>query len=150
MSQYAKHVFVCTNGPYCCFDGDPDALFRRMKKRVGATGRDDIRINKSGCLNQCGHGPMVVVYPEAVWYAGVQAEDADAIVDEHLLGGTPVERLRYAAEPGSHKETSGYAPPVSKFKVVQEALEDERAVARAKALAELAELDQHRPAEQPA
>jgi len=57
-----------------------------------------VRINKSGCLDQCEHGPTVVVYPEAVWYGNVKPEDAAAIVEEHLVGGRPVERLRLADE----------------------------------------------------
>jgi (2Fe-2S) ferredoxin len=62
-----------------------------------------VRINKSGCFDQCGFGPMIVVYPENVWYWGVTPDDADEIVREHLLGGRPVERLRYRNTPGSHK-----------------------------------------------
>jgi (2Fe-2S) ferredoxin len=46
---------------------------------------------------------MVVVYPEDVWYCGVQVDDADEIVREHLIGGRPVERLRYRAAPGDNK-----------------------------------------------
>jgi len=65
-------------------------------KAAGLT--DRIRINKAGCLDQCEHGPTVVVYPEAVWYGHVQLEDAEAIVNEHLVGGRPVERLRLADE----------------------------------------------------
>ena len=57
-----------------------------------------VRINKSGCLDQCEHGPTVVVYPEAVWYGNVKPEDAEEIVAEHLIGGRPVERLRIADE----------------------------------------------------
>ena len=57
-----------------------------------------IRINKAGCLDQCEHGPTVVVYPEAVWYGHVRTEDAEEIVTEHLVGGRPVERLRLADE----------------------------------------------------
>jgi (2Fe-2S) ferredoxin len=57
-----------------------------------------VRINKSGCLDQCEHGPTVVVYPDAVWYGHVQPEDAEEIVTEHLVGGRPVERLRLAEE----------------------------------------------------
>ncbi len=57
-----------------------------------------VRINKSGCLDQCEHGPTVVVYPEAVWYGNVKPEDAEEIVQEHLVGGRPVERLRIAEE----------------------------------------------------
>jgi (2Fe-2S) ferredoxin len=57
-----------------------------------------VRINKSGCLDQCEHGPVVVVYPEAVWYGNVQPADAAEIVEEHLVGGRPVARLRMLDE----------------------------------------------------
>ncbi len=55
-----------------------------------------LRVNKSGCLEQCEHGPTIVVYPEQVWYGFVKAEDLDEIVEEHLRRGRPVERLRLA------------------------------------------------------
>ena len=61
-----------------------------------AGGQGDVRINKSGCFSQCGHGPMIVVYPDDVWYAGVQESDLEEILTSHVLGGRPVERLRYA------------------------------------------------------
>ena len=68
----------------------------QLSKEAGLGGK--VRINKSGCLDQCEHGPTVVVYPEAVWYGGVKPEDAEEIVREHLVGGRPVERLRLAEE----------------------------------------------------
>lgn len=57
--------------------------------------KDRVRVNNSGCLDQCGNGPMIVVYPEGVWYAGVKVEDVEAIVQEHILNHNPVERLLY-------------------------------------------------------
>jgi len=63
---------------------------------VKAGRQQDIRINKAGCFSQCGHGPMIVVYPDDVWYAGVQQSDLPEIAQSHILGGTPVERLVYA------------------------------------------------------
>ncbi len=69
---------------------------QQLAKAAGLAGR--VRINKSGCLDQCEHGPTVVVYPEAVWYGHVRPEDAAEIVEEHLVGGRPVERLRLADE----------------------------------------------------
>ena len=105
MGQYERHVFVCTSGDWCpTVDGDGFGVHGRMKDlaaRAGLKGR--VRINHSGCMNQCGHGPMVVVYPEDVWYCGVQVADVDEIVREHLIGGRPVERLRYRAAPGDNK-----------------------------------------------
>jgi (2Fe-2S) ferredoxin len=67
---------------------------QQLSKAAGLGGK--VRINKSGCLDQCEHGPTVVVYPEAVWYGNVKPEDAAEIVEEHLVGGRPVERLRLA------------------------------------------------------
>jgi (2Fe-2S) ferredoxin len=79
-------------------DGKSDLYTRlqQLTKKAGLAGR--VRINKSGCLDQCEHGPMMVVYPEAVWYGNVRPEDAEEIVQEHLVGGRPVERLRVAEE----------------------------------------------------
>ena len=65
--------------------------------------RGTVRINQSGCMNQCGHGPMVVVYPQDVWYGKVDEEGGERIVREHLVGGHVVERYRYVAPPGDNK-----------------------------------------------
>jgi len=84
--------------PSCTADGNSD-LHTELKRRVaaaGLTGR--VRVNKSGCLDQCEHGPTVVVYPEAVWYGHVSPGDVAEIVSEHLIAGRPVERLRLAGE----------------------------------------------------
>jgi (2Fe-2S) ferredoxin len=100
---FERHVFVCHNvrpcgapRPSCTSDGKSElhARLNQLTKEAGLAGR--VRINKSGCLDQCEHGPTVVVYPEAVWYGGVRLEDAEEIVAEHLVGGRPVERLRVA------------------------------------------------------
>ncbi len=105
MALFERHVFVCQNArpegaprPSCTRDGKSD-LLPQLQMHLKAAGiGSTIRINKSGCLDQCEHGPTVVVYPEAVWYGHVQAEDAEEIVREHLVGGRPVERLRLADE----------------------------------------------------
>lgn len=102
MSVYERHCFVCTSGDWCAtIDGDGLGVHARLKALVKQHDLGDrIRINKSGCFSQCGNGPMVVVYPEGVWYAAVTTEDADEIVASHLIGGVPVERLRYAPPTG--------------------------------------------------
>ena len=105
MPAFERHVFVCHNTrpadaprPSCTADGKSDlhTQLQQLAKAAGLGTR--VRINKSGCLDQCEHGPMVVVYPEAVWYGNVRPADAAAIVEEHLVGGRPVERLRVAEE----------------------------------------------------
>ena len=105
MAPFERHVFVCQNvrpegapRPSCTTDGKSELLpqLQQFTKAAGLGAK--VRINKAGCLDQCEHGPTVVVYPEAVWYGHVKAEDAEEIVREHLVGGRPVERLRLADE----------------------------------------------------
>lgn len=111
MSQYTAHVFVCTFGPWCQRDGDTEAIVKELKRAANAVGlKGRVRINKSGCLNQCGHGPMVVVYPASHWYAGVTPGDAADIVQQDLVAGGIVERLRYQAAPGDNKDLTRYPP----------------------------------------
>jgi len=105
LPAFEHHVFVCHNtrpadAPRvsCTADGNSD-LHTQLKKLADEAGLGKkVRINKSGCLDQCEHGPTVVVYPDAVWYGHVRPEDAAEIVAEHLVGGRPVERLRIAEE----------------------------------------------------
>jgi (2Fe-2S) ferredoxin len=51
-------------------------------------------MNKAGCLDRCDEGPVLVVYPEEVWYTYANEADVDEIIDSHIRGGKPVERLR--------------------------------------------------------
>ncbi len=103
MGQYRHHVFVCSFGKTCEKAGGVD-VFRAMKQEAREAGLgDSVRINKSGCMNQCGHGPMVVVYPQDVWYCGVDASGGRRIVREHLVDGEIVEGFRYVAPPGDNK-----------------------------------------------
>ena len=105
MRPFEKHVFVCTGGKTCPEDGVSIAVHSRLKELVKGAGLSgSIRINNAGCMDQCGNGPMVVVYPECVWYCGVKPEDAEVIFREHLVAGRPVERLIYhPPHPGSNK-----------------------------------------------
>ncbi len=57
------------------------------------SGPGQVRVNKAGCLDRCSGGPVLVVYPEAVWYTFVDNDDIDEIVDSHLKNGKVVERL---------------------------------------------------------
>ena len=99
MGQYEKHVFVCTSGEDCPSRGDVEAMVKTLRGEALKAGmKDSVRINKAGCFSQCGHGPMVVVYPENVWYAGVKDGDLAEIFESHIKNGSPVERLVY--DPG--------------------------------------------------
>ncbi|PWV64633.1 (2Fe-2S) ferredoxin domain-containing protein [Plasticicumulans acidivorans] len=103
MSHYRHHVFFCTNerapdaGRQSCGPCGAMAALEHAKARVqalGLTGAGKVRVNKSGCLDRCELGPLLVVYPEAVWYTYVDNDDIDEIIDEHLVNGRIVERLR--------------------------------------------------------
>lgn len=105
MARFERHVFVCINErapghPRGCCSVKASADIREaMKALCTKNGLDGTtRINKSGCLDQCEHGPTIVVYPEAVWYGFVKLEDVEEIVQSHLIGNKPVERLRLPDE----------------------------------------------------
>ncbi len=103
MGQYRHHVFVCTDGKHCARDGADD-VHSALKRGVKEAGlKHEIRVNRAGCMNQCGHGPMVVVYPDDVWYHHVDVHGAQRIVREHLAGGRVVDAYRYIAPPGDNK-----------------------------------------------
>ena len=97
---YEKHVFICMNerddGRPCCADQGAAAAQKHAKRRIkemNLNGQGKIRINKSGCLDRCEEGPVMVVYPEGVWYTYVDTDDIDEIIDEHLVNGKVVSRL---------------------------------------------------------
>jgi len=101
MSYYEHHVFFCTNqraeGEVCCNASGASDLRAYAKERIkalGLSGRGRIRINGAGCLDRCEEGPVIVVYPEEVWYTYVDKQDIDEIISEHLQNGRVVERLR--------------------------------------------------------
>ena len=99
MGQYERHVFVCTGGETCPTQGDVEKIVKTLRAGVLTAGRQvEVRINKAGCFSQCGHGPMIVVYPENVWYSHVQESDIPEILESHIVGGIPVKRLVY--DPG--------------------------------------------------
>ena len=101
MGKPAKHVFVCTQSRppdhprgSCEEKGSAAVLqeFMQQFEKKQLWGR--FAVAGSGCLGTCGTGPSVLVYPEGVMYGGVSKDDVAAIIEEHLLGGKPVERLK--------------------------------------------------------
>jgi (2Fe-2S) ferredoxin len=95
MSIFQKHVFVCTSGETCAEQGSA-AVLESLREEIKERGlKKEIRINKAGCLGQCGHGPMVVVYPQSTWYCQVSSKDAKEIIEKDLIEGKIVKRLLY-------------------------------------------------------
>ena len=105
MAPFERHIFVCCNQreaghPRGSCDPDADdGLQKAFKRALAARGLNrTVRANRAGCLDQCEHGPTVVVYPDTVWYGFVTDADIDEIIDSHIVGGVAVERLRLRDE----------------------------------------------------
>lgn len=100
MSYYEHHVLFCCNqrqgGDLCCANANAEDLRAYAKERIralGLNGAGRVRINSAGCLDRCSDGPVVVVYPEGVWYTYLDKADIDEIIDAHLVKGQLVRRL---------------------------------------------------------
>ena len=100
MNHFEYHVFfrlnVLEDGAECCTNYGAQAMFDYMKKSVkklGLIGKGKVRINRAGCFDRCSEGPLLVIYPQAVWYSFVDEHDIDEIIESHLIQGKPVERL---------------------------------------------------------
>lgn len=97
--KFEKHIFICANqrakgerkscGEQCGME-----LVHAFKKALAENGlKGKIRAQRAGCLDACDYGPSMVVYPEGIYYGGVQLKDVDEIVSEHLINNRPVKRL---------------------------------------------------------
>lgn len=102
---YQHHVFCCTNRrpdghkEGCCASKDGESLRNFMKKRAKELGLATSRINGAGCLGRCALGPVLVVYPEAIWYGPKNEGDIEEILVSHLQNGVVVERLKLPSQP---------------------------------------------------
>ena len=96
---YRLHLFCCTNARPSnhprgsCADRGSVKLRDYMKVRAKELGLGDVRINSAGCLDRCELGPVLVVYPEGVWYKAQSFEDIDEILSTHVVGGARAARL---------------------------------------------------------
>ncbi len=100
MPRFERHIFICTNerddadSRGCCAARgglDVAGWFKAEGKKRDWKGR--VRANRAGCLDACEFGPVVVVYPDQVWYSPTTAEDVRRICDEHIEGGVVVQDL---------------------------------------------------------
>ena len=102
MSYYKYHVFFCCNqreqGKACCNNHGAHQSRDYAKGKIKDLGlKPDrpggVRVNQAGCMERCKDGPVLVIYPEAVWYTYANNEDIDEILREHIQHGRVVERL---------------------------------------------------------
>jgi len=101
MPRPLKHVFVCVQRRAeghprgsCAQTGGDEVMNTFLGEIQQRALFEKIAVTNTGCLGPCGFGPSVLVYPEGVMYGKVTKADVPAIIEEHLLGDVPVERLR--------------------------------------------------------
>jgi (2Fe-2S) ferredoxin len=101
--RYNKHIFICANqkpeGKACCGEQRGQEIlekFREILKEKGLNGK--IRAQKSGCLDACKHGPVLVIYPEGTYYKNVQVSDVERIIESHILQDQVVTDLELSWE----------------------------------------------------
>ncbi|MDR3634176.1 MAG: (2Fe-2S) ferredoxin domain-containing protein [Isosphaeraceae bacterium] len=94
MSAFTQHIFICGNVRTpghkrgCCDPEGHQALREAFKNELKNAGCGPLaRANHAGCLEQCEHGPTVVIYPQGVWYGHVRLEDVSRIVAKTVVGG---------------------------------------------------------------
>ncbi len=98
MEPFRYHVYACQqekpdNAPCCSARGSAAVLDALRKELAARQLMDVVQVTTCGSLGMCERGPNMVVYPEGVWYSGVQVADVPEIVREHFQGGRVVERL---------------------------------------------------------
>ena len=99
MEPFRYHVYACqqekpgTSLPCCSARGSAQVL-EALRKELAAQGlMNDVQVTTCGSLGMCERGPNMVVYPEGIWYSGVQVADVPELVREQFVNGRPLERL---------------------------------------------------------
>jgi (2Fe-2S) ferredoxin len=104
MEPFHHHIYVCTQekpeGIPSCSSSNSWKVLQALEREVLAQGLDEkVQITTCGCMGLCDDRPVIIVYPEGVWYHKVQEQDAEEIVTSHLASGRVVSRLLWTDLP---------------------------------------------------
>lgn len=101
MTRFEKHIFICENRREAghprgsCGEKNSSLLKEKFKNRIKELGLNyKVRANSAGCLDACEKGPVIVIYPEQIWYGNVSPDDVEEIIQSHIINNKPVERLQ--------------------------------------------------------
>lgn len=104
IGAYRRHLLLCT-GTRCTQDGAAQALFDSLGEKFKAAGLDkgELRVKRSrvNCFAACKGGPVMCVQPDGTWYYNVTPANMDRIIEQHFVGGKPVQDLVFHQVPSS-------------------------------------------------